>query len=133
MFRLTLVTPQKKLLTDVEIDEVIVPAYVGQLDILPGHAPLMTTLTAGVLKVRMKGEAQFKSASISWGYLEVNSQGVNILAETAEWPEEINKARAEEQLKVAHERWQQAGLAPEEYTYAQKKIQKETARIEAMQ
>ncbi|MCB0350581.1 MAG: ATP synthase F1 subunit epsilon, partial [Bdellovibrionales bacterium] len=100
MFTLTLVTPQKKLLTDVEIEEVIVPAFRGQLNILPGHAPLMTTLTAGTLKVRRKGETAFKSAAISWGYCEVSSNGVNVLADTAEWPEEIDKKRVEDQLKI---------------------------------
>jgi F-type H+-transporting ATPase subunit epsilon len=132
MFKLTLVTPQKRLMTDVEIEEVIVPANRGQLNILPGHAPLMTTLTAGVFKVRLKGESAFKSAAISWGYCEVNPLGVNVLAETAEWPEEVSKERAEEQLKLAHARMQQAGLAPADYIEAQRKIQKEQARIELL-
>jgi F-type H+-transporting ATPase subunit epsilon len=130
MFKLTLVTPQKKLLTDVEVDEVIVPAFRGQLDILPGHAPLMSTLTAGVFKVRLKGETQFKSAAISWGYCEVTEHGVNVLADTAEWPEELDKKRADEQYKIAETRLQDAGLTPDEYTLTQKKLMKEQARLE---
>lgn len=133
MFTLTLVTPQKKLLTDVEVDEVIVPAYRGQLNILPGHAPLMTTLTAGRLKVRYKGETQFKSAAISWGYCEVSPKGINVLADTAEWPEEIDKKRAEDQIKIVHTRLQQAGLSPEEYMLSQMKLQKEMARLETLE
>ncbi len=39
MFTLNVVTPEKKIVTDLEIDEVIVPGYKGELDILPGHAP----------------------------------------------------------------------------------------------
>ena len=132
MFTLTLVTPQKKLLTDVEIEEVVVPAHRGQLNILPGHAPLMTTLTAGVLKVRLRGESQFKSAAISWGYCEVSPAGVNVLADTAEWPEEIDKVRVEEQIKIAHHRMQDAGLGPDDYSLAQKKLQKEQARLETL-
>lgn len=132
MFTLTLVTPQKKLLTDVEIEEVIVPAYRGQLNILPGHAPLVTTLTAGILKVRRKGESVFKSAAISWGYCEVNPNGVSVLADTAEWPEEIDKKRVEDQLKIINERMQQAGLTPEDYAQAFKKQQKEIARLETL-
>jgi len=133
MFTLTLVTPQKKLLTDVEIEEVILPAFRGQLDILPGHAPLMTTLTAGTLKVRLKGESQFKSAAISWGYCEVNQQGVSVLADTAEWPEEIDKKRAEDQLKIAEQRLQDAGLTPDENVQAQMKTRKERARLDTLQ
>ncbi|OFZ16658.1 MAG: ATP synthase F1 subunit epsilon [Bdellovibrionales bacterium RBG_16_40_8] len=133
MFLLTLVTPQKKLLTDVEIEEVIVPAYLGQLNILPGHAPLMTTLRAGQLKVRLKGESTFKSAAISWGYCEVNPKGINVLADTAEWPEEIDKKRAEDQIKIVNERLQKAGLSPDDYTLSQMKLQKEMARLETLE
>lgn len=133
MFTLTLVTPQKRMITDAEIEEVIVPASRGQLNILPGHAPLLTTLTAGVLKVRMKGESQFKSAAISWGYCEVSPEGVSVLADTAEWPEEIDKGRVEEQIKMAHERMQDAGLGPDDYSLAQRKLQKEMARLESFE
>jgi len=132
MFTLTLVTPQKKLLTDAPVEEIIVPAFRGQLNILPGHAALMTTLQAGVLKVRLQGENQFKSAAISWGYCEVHSKGVNVLADTAEWPEMIDKKRAEEQYKVAQTRLQEAGLTPDDYVLAQRKLEKEGARLETV-
>lgn len=132
MFLLTLVTPQKKLLTDAEIDEVIVPAFRGQLNILPGHAPLMTTLKAGQLKLRRKGESEFKTVAISWGYCEVSPKGVNVLADTAEWPEEIDKGRAEEQFDVATKRLQEAGLSPDDYAQAIRKMEKETARLDIL-
>ncbi len=130
MFTLTLVTPDKRLLTNVEIDELIVPAWRGQLDILPGHAPLMTLLSAGVLKVRLKGEEKFKTAAISWGYLEINPKGINVLADTAEWAEDVNAQRAKESLKIAQDRLQQAGLGPDEYALAQRKALKEQARLD---
>jgi F-type H+-transporting ATPase subunit epsilon len=132
MFTLTLVTPQKKLLTDVEIEEVILPAFRGQIDILPGHAPLMTTLRAGSLKVRRKGETTFKTAAISWGYCEVSPEGVSVLADTAEWPEELDKKRVEDQMNIAQKRLQDAGLSPAEYALAQKKLEKEIARLETL-
>lgn len=103
MFKLTLVTPQKKLVTDIEIDEVFVPAFAGELNILPGHAPLMTTLQTGVLKYRIKGSNKLKPVAISWGYCEVFPSGVNILAETAETPEEIDKERTLRARKRAEE------------------------------
>ena len=104
MFILNLVTPEKRIVTDAAIDEVIVPGHVGQLDILPGHAPLITTLSTGVLKYRLKDAAQFESVVVSWGYCEVHAQGVTILAETAEIPAEIDRARAEEALRRAQEK-----------------------------
>lgn len=133
MFTLTLVTPEKKLLSEVEVSEVIVPAHRGQLDILPGHAPLMTTLTAGVLQVYLKGETTAKKAAISWGYLEVNPKGISILAETAEWSSDLDKVRAEENYKKAEKRLQEAGLGPDEYALAAKKAQKEKARMDVLQ
>lgn len=133
LLNLTLVTPDKKMLTGAEVEEIIVPAFKGQLDILPGHAPLMTTLTAGVLKVRMKGESTFKSAAISWGYLQINPNGVMILAETAEWSEEVDKTRAETNYAQAEKRLQEAGLGPDDYTQIQRKVEKEKARLELVQ
>jgi F-type H+-transporting ATPase subunit epsilon len=133
MFKLTLVTPQKKLLSEVEVEEIIVPADKGELNILPGHAPLMTTLRAGIFRVRMKGASEFKSAAISWGYCEVSPTGVSVLADTAEWPEEINRPRAEEQYKVAQARLQEAGLTPDDYALAQNKSLKEQARLSVIQ
>lgn len=130
MFTLTLVTPRKKLLTDVDIEEVIVPAARGQLNILPGHAPLVSTLTAGILRVREAGETTMKSAAISWGYLEVNPTGVVVLAETAEWKEEVDKDRAKQELELANNKMKQAGLSPDDYSLAQRKVAKEQVRIE---
>ena len=100
MFSLTLVTPEKRLVAGAEIEEVFVPADRGELNILPGHAPLMTTLTPGILRYRLKGEAKLNAVAISWGYCQVNPQGVNVLAETAERPEEIDKQRLEIQLRT---------------------------------
>jgi F-type H+-transporting ATPase subunit epsilon len=108
MFTLTLVTPERKLLSGAEIEEVFVPAFRGEINILPGHAPLMSTLQTGVLKYRLKGETTLRPVAISWGYCQVNPQGVNILAETAERPEDLDMKRVEEALKEA-----QATLSPD--------------------
>ena len=130
--KLTLVTPAKKLLTEVEVDEVIVPAFRGELNILPGHAPLVSTLKAGTLKVKEKGSEKFKTASICWGYLEVAPDEVIVLAENAEWQEDIDETRASEQLKIAEGRLQSAGLSPDDYTIARRKLEKEQSRLDTL-
>jgi F-type H+-transporting ATPase subunit epsilon len=104
MFTLTMVTPEKKLLVGQEIEEVFVPAHRGELNVLPGHAPLMSTLRAGVLKYRLKGDSTVHHVAISWGYCQVNPFGVSVLAETVETPEEIDVARAEVSFKEAEQR-----------------------------
>jgi F-type H+-transporting ATPase subunit epsilon len=102
MFTLTLVTPQKKIVEDAELTQVFVPAFRGELEILPGHAPLVTTLQAGVMKFKLAGQSETKSFAISWGYCEVTAAGqVTVLAETAEAPEEINVKAAEDKREEA--------------------------------
>lgn len=102
--KLTLVTPDKKLLTDVEVEEVFVPGYKGELNILPGHAPLMTTLSTGILRYRLKASTELKSIVVSWGYCEVNPEGILVLAETAERAEDVDQERALAAWKLASER-----------------------------
>jgi len=84
-----------------EVDVVIAPGVEGQLGILPHHAPLMTTLQVGELRVRKGGE-EF-SLVISGGFLEVRPDRVIVLADAAERVEEIDLARAEEAKRRAQE------------------------------
>lgn len=131
-FTLNLVTPEKKLVTDLEIDEVLVPGYRGQLDILPGHAPLMTTLLTGLLKYRTKGASAFETVVVSWGYCEVHPEGVVVLAEIAESLEEIDRARAEEQLKSAKQMLLDPLLESDQIEMFQRKLERAQARLEAL-
>lgn len=132
MFVLNLVTPEKKLITDLEIDEVLVPAFKGQLDILPGHAPLMTTLSTGLLKYRAKGSTTLESVVVSWGYCEVHPQGVVVLAEIAESLEEIDRERALEQHKQAKKALLDPLLQADQIEMFQHKLDRARARLEAL-
>lgn len=129
MLKLNLVTPMKKLVTDLEIDEVFVPAYKGELNILPGHAALVTTLSTGILKYRPKGSSTLIHAAISWGYCEVFNDEVTVLAETAETADEIDMDRAQDAYKRATQML--AGKdAPENVEKFQNKIDRSITRIE---
>ena len=130
MFTLSILTPEKRLVTDQEIEEVLVPGDRGQLDILPGHAPLVTTLRAGVLRYRLKGESTLHSLTVSWGYAEVNPHGVVVLAETAETRDEIDRARAEEALKKSVNFLSQFTADPAELTKYQRKVERAQARLD---
>lgn len=132
MFVLSLVTPEKKLVTDLEIEEVLVPGFKGQLDILPGHAPLMTTLGSGVVKYRLKNETKYEMVAVSWGYAEVHPEGVIILAEAAEAAEEIDRARAEAGLKHAEEKLLDPFLEADQVEVWRRKIAEEQARLDAI-
>lgn len=131
MFVLNLVTPEKKLVTDLEIDEVIVPAFRGQLDILPGHAPLMTTLSTGVLRYKSKGASKYETVIVSWGYCEVHPDGVIVLAETAESLEEIDRPRAEQALQKAQQALVDPLLEADQIEMFQRKLARAQARLGA--
>ncbi|GAG58505.1 ATP synthase epsilon chain [subsurface metagenome] len=99
--RLDIVTAERVVYSD-EVNMVIAPGIEGQLGILPHHAPLMTTLQPGELRVRKDGE-EF-SLAISGGFLEVRPDRIIVLADAAERAEEIDIARAEEAKRRAEER-----------------------------
>jgi F-type H+-transporting ATPase subunit epsilon len=130
MFTLNLVTPEKKLVAGQEVEELFAPAYRGELNILPGHAPLLTTLETGIVKYRLKGETKLQSVAISWGYAQVNPMGVNILAETAERAEEIDVERVNQTLKDAEDRLAKQDESPETIEKLQRKVARARVRLE---
>lgn len=130
MFTLTLVTPERRLVSGAEIEEVFVPGHRGELNILPGHAPLMTSLQTGIVKYRLKGETKLNAVAVSWGYAQVNPHGVNILAETAERPEDINIVRVDTALKAAEAWLANVNATPGELEKAHKKIVRAGVRKE---
>ena len=99
--RLDIVTAERVVYSD-DVDVVVAPGIEGELGILPHHAPLMTMLQPGELRVR-KGVEEFFIA-ISGGFLEVRPDRIIILADAAERDEEIDLARAEEAKRRAEER-----------------------------
>ena len=98
--KLDIVTAERVVYSD-EVDVVVAPGIEGELGILPHHAPLMTMLQPGELRVRKGGEEL--SLAISGGFLEVRPDRVIILADTAERAEEIDIRRAEEAMRRAQE------------------------------
>lgn len=101
MLKLTILTPERRLLVNQEVEEVTVPGFRGELNILEGHAPLITTLETGVLRWKLKGKERQDLAAISWGYCQVNAQGVNVLADIVDTPEEIDLQSTKDKLSKA--------------------------------
>jgi F-type H+-transporting ATPase subunit epsilon len=98
--RLELVTAERIVLQE-DADMVIAPAADGQVGILPHHAPFLTTLRPGELRVRRGGVEQ--ELVVTGGFMEVLNDKVTILADAAERVEEIDLARAEEARRRAVE------------------------------
>ncbi|MEA2513065.1 MAG: F-type H+-transporting ATPase subunit epsilon [Thermomicrobiales bacterium] len=89
-----IVTGERVVFTENDVDMVVAPGSDGTLGILPRHAPLITTLAAGELRVK-KG-AREQSIVVFGGFMEVTPEKVVVLADTAERAEEIDVGRAEE-------------------------------------
>ena len=89
-----------------EADLVSAPSAEGRIGILPQHAPLLTLLIPGELRIKLGGEEE--PLFVSGGFLEVFEDTVTILADTAEHAEEIDQARAEAARRRAQERLEHA-------------------------
>lgn len=84
---LTVVTRERKFI-EVDVDEVVLPASDGEIGVLPGHTPLLTTLRIGVLRYRTGSTVE--RIVISWGFAEVLPDRVIVLAERGVLPAEID-------------------------------------------
>jgi F-type H+-transporting ATPase subunit epsilon len=95
---LELVTPERQILSD-EVDEVRLPGALGELGVLPGHTPLLTSLGTGQLAFS-QGSLERRFA-VQGGFAEVLPNRVTVLAQVAEAADEIDLAAARSQLAEA--------------------------------
>lgn len=87
------IVSQDRMVWEGDADIVVVPGMAGEMGILPNHAPLLSTLKFGILKVRYKGEEEI--FTIAGGVIEVQPDLITVLADRAENVGEIDVARAE--------------------------------------
>ena len=127
---LVIVTPERQLLRQTVV-EVTLPGGDGCLGILPGHAPLITELGIGELTYRAKTASEAGPLAIISGFAEVLGDRVTVLAETAERPEEIDVARAEEAKKRSEQRLASAASDPDvDWARAAVALQRALIRIQ---
>jgi F-type H+-transporting ATPase subunit epsilon len=103
---LEIVTPDKMLVKE-PVDEVTIPGKAGDIGVLPGHAPLITELTIGVIAYKHGGKTEH--FSVAWGFAEILPDKVTILAQTAERAQDIDLKRAQEAKTRAEEALRTAG------------------------
>jgi F-type H+-transporting ATPase subunit epsilon len=127
---LSLVTPAKKLFTDLQVEEVFVPSYKGELNVLDGHGPLMASLASGVLRYRKPGDGKLEVFAISWGYLEISGNRVTVLAETAEAAHEIDVARAQLAKEQSEKNLLKTDAGQEDFQKYQMKLERALIRLE---
>ena len=101
-FKLEIVTPNRNFLSE-EVELLMVRTIDGDIAILKDHIPMVTPLSVGLMKINFP-DGTTKSAAIAGGYMEVGKEKTTIVTDSAEWPGEIDKARAEEAKKRAEAR-----------------------------
>ena len=114
-----------------EADMVIVPGSQGEMGILPNHAPLLSTLKFGILRVRLKGEEQV--FTIAGGVIEVQPDLITVMADAAENVQEIDINRAEAAKRRAEELLKQ-GPPPDSDSYLkiESALRRSSLRLEAV-
>ena len=95
------------------VDEIVIPGSQGYFGVLPGHAAFLTTLGIGELMYRIGRDEHY--LVVANGFAEVRNDKVIVLADTAERPEQIDRARAERARDRAERRL--SGRADEEVDY----------------
>lgn len=123
--KLSLFTPEQTLLKGADVKEILVPSVKGYLGILPGHAPLVSLLKAGVLKY-WTPSGQEEKLALGWGYVEVHQGDVRILAESAATKASLDRAQVEKKLQEVLKKMSQWDIDPSE----REKLEKEKLWLE---
>lgn len=98
-FKFELVSPERLLFAD-DVQSVVVPGSEGEMTVLARHAPLMTSLRAGVLQV-VGGNGSTRRIFVRGGFADIGAAGLTVLAEEAMAVEDIDRAKIEDELKGA--------------------------------
>ncbi len=126
MINLEIVTPEKKVI-DEEVEAVNVPTAKGEIGILPKHAPLISTLKAGILSYTNKGKTE--EMVVSGGFVEVSADKVSILADVAENSDEIDVDSAKTEREGAQKVLGDWKGSEEEFETELDRLEKAQARL----
>jgi len=120
-----------KTVWDSEAEEVILPSTTGQLGILSGHAPLLTALETGVMRVRPGKD--WVAIALMGGFAEVENNEVTILVNAAERGEAIDQGQARSAYSEAETRFNQLGpnSTRQEQIQATQALKRARARLQA--
>ncbi len=126
------IVSQDRMVFEGDADIVIAPGTEGEMGILPNHAPLLSTLQYGILKVRSQGREEV--FTVAGGIIEVTPRLVTVLADAAENVSEIDVARAAAARRRAEEMLE-GGPPPESDTYLaiEAALRRSNLRLEAAQ
>jgi F-type H+-transporting ATPase subunit epsilon len=125
--KLTVVTRERKIV-EVPVDEVVLPATDGEIGVLPGHTPLLTTLKIG--QMRHRSGATVERLILSWGFAEVLPDRVIVMAETARLLSEIDPTMAEAERLEAEKELAYLSSHDPEFAVVEAKLEESIAMID---
>lgn len=111
---------------------VVLPGQAGELGILPGHMPLMTTIKPGAVRVKLPQQDQEELIFVAGGVLEVQPGLVTVLADTAIRGKDLDEAKALEAKRRAEEAMSDKS-AELDYARAQAELAEAVAQLAAIQ
>ncbi|MCQ2526256.1 MAG: ATP synthase F1 subunit epsilon [Lachnospiraceae bacterium] len=100
-FTLRIITPER-LFFEGEAEMVEFNTTEGEIGVYPGHIPLTVIVKPGILRIHEK--EGIRIAALHSGFAEILPEGISVLAEVVEWPDEIDEKRANEALARAQDR-----------------------------
>ena len=114
-----------------DVDIVVLPGAGGEMGVLPKHAPVLTTLKYGLIKVREGGKEEV--FTVAGGVAEVQPDIVTVLADAAENVDEIDEARADAARKRAEEALKKGVPADNDaYLAMEAALRKSNLRLDAV-
>jgi F-type H+-transporting ATPase subunit epsilon len=110
---------------------VVLPGVMGELGIYPRHAPLLTQIKPGAVRIKIPGQAEDELVFVHGGFLEVQPHLVTVLADTAIRAKDLDEVKANEAKKAALEAMQNK-TSKEEIATAEAELAIAMAQIEAI-
>lgn len=125
--KLNILSPERRLLDGFEVAVVTLPGAEGQIQVLPGHVPMVSVLNTGVFTYTLPNGTH-ESGFISTGFVEVLNDEVTVLAETLELKGEIDLSRARRAQERAEQELQGASLDEQKFRKYELKLQRAVIR-----
>jgi F-type H+-transporting ATPase subunit epsilon len=115
-----------------EAEFIVVPASAGEVGIYPHHAPMVTTIKPGALRIKLSDSAEETLIFISGGLLEVQPGLITVLADTAVRGHDLDEAKAVA-AKAAAEEAMKNRTSDMDYAKAQAELSEAIAQIQAIE
>lgn len=103
-YKIDIITPERVFFSG-DVESIVFDTPDGKRGIMADHTPMIVSMAIGQIDIKVDGK--WKIAFSSEGFIEITPDGVTMMAQSVEWPDEIDARRAEEAEKRAQERLRQ--------------------------